>query len=100
LIHECTFENDKSDEAVEKNHSTINEAIVVAQRMNAMNLILTHFSQRYPRVFKLDADDLSALGDIKVVLAFDSMRIGLDDFERMSGQREMIAMSMESVSSE
>lgn len=47
LIHEATFSDCKADEALKKRHSTISEAIEVAQQMNAQRLILTHFSQRY-----------------------------------------------------
>lgn len=62
--------------------------------MNAKHLILTHFSQRYPKIFKLDEEDVEALGDIKVVMAFDSMRIGIDQFERIHDLRNEIADSM------
>ncbi len=47
LIHEATFEEDKLTEAMSKKHSTIAEAVQVANDMNATRLILTHFSQRY-----------------------------------------------------
>jgi ribonuclease BN (tRNA processing enzyme) len=45
---QATFADCKAEEAVKKKHSTISEAISVAQQMNAQRLILTHFSQRYP----------------------------------------------------
>ncbi len=48
LIHEATFTYEKLNDAVKKRHSTIEEAIHTAIRMNAKHLILTHFSQRYP----------------------------------------------------
>lgn len=47
LLHEATFEDDKCMEAVQKKHSTINEAVEVARLMRTPHLILTHFSQRY-----------------------------------------------------
>lgn len=47
VIHEATFEDDKQDEAVQKRHCTINEALEVGERMGAYRTILTHFSQRY-----------------------------------------------------
>jgi len=60
LIHEATFSvtsdydgiiADLQQEAINKKHSTINEAIDVAKRMNVQKcLILTHFSQRYPKL--------------------------------------------------
>ena len=48
LIHEATFDDSKSSEAMEKGHSTISQAIDAGRRMNAKGIILTHFSQRYP----------------------------------------------------
>ncbi|TPX53354.1 hypothetical protein SeMB42_g00852 [Synchytrium endobioticum] len=53
LIHEATFEADHGDEAVDKRHCTTAEAVIVAGRMKAQALILTHFSQRYPRLPQL-----------------------------------------------
>ena len=91
LIHECTFENDKQKEAVEKSHSTVHEAITVASAMQAKNLLLTHFSQRYPKMFKLDEKDLKSLSDVKVAMAFDSMRVGLDQFAEIHEQRLLIS---------
>ncbi|KAL6054622.1 TRNase Z endonuclease [Balamuthia mandrillaris] len=50
LIHEATFEDELASEAVEKNHSTTGEALYTASRMNAKFVMLTHFSQRYPKI--------------------------------------------------
>jgi ribonuclease BN (tRNA processing enzyme) len=47
LIHEATFEDDKVIEAINKKHSTINEACEIGQLMNCKAILLTHFSQRY-----------------------------------------------------
>ncbi|KKZ61574.1 hypothetical protein EMCG_00557 [[Emmonsia] crescens] len=47
LIHEATFEDDMLQDALAKRHSTCGEALRVAKRMRARNVILTHFSQRY-----------------------------------------------------
>ena len=47
LIHEATFEDDLIEEAKEKRHSTIGEAMIVAKDMKADFILLTHFSQRY-----------------------------------------------------
>ena len=43
LIHEATFESTKTAEAVERRHSTVDEALGVARRMGAAAVILTHF---------------------------------------------------------
>uniref|UniRef100_M4B7Q7 ribonuclease Z n=1 Tax=Hyaloperonospora arabidopsidis (strain Emoy2) TaxID=559515 RepID=M4B7Q7_HYAAE len=49
IVHEATFEDDLSKEAKDKAHSTIAEAIDVGRRAKARHLVLTHFSQRYPK---------------------------------------------------
>ena len=50
LIHEATFEDGMEEEAVLKRHSTVGEALAIAQEMGAKSIVLTHFSQRYPRI--------------------------------------------------
>jgi ribonuclease Z len=50
LIHEATFGNDMLQDAIDRRHSTTGEAIEMAKRMRAKELLLTHFSQRYPKV--------------------------------------------------
>lgn len=46
LIHEATFPNELQDHAFKKKHSTVGEALRVADKMNCDNVVLTHFSQR------------------------------------------------------
>lgn len=87
LIHEATFENGMEQEAVLKKHCTAGEALTVARRMNAKAVILTHFSQRYPRIPPLDVgqpptpsegDELASekmQESVPVVFAFDMMRL-------------------------
>jgi len=72
LIHEATFENGMEEEAVLKMHSTVGEALSVAKRMNAKSCILTHFSQRYPRIPPLREEDSNL--PFPVAFAFDFMR--------------------------
>ncbi|TPX43189.1 hypothetical protein SeMB42_g00246 [Synchytrium endobioticum] len=50
LIHEATLENDMRQDAIDKKHCTTGEALDVARRMMAERVLLTHFSQRYPKV--------------------------------------------------
>ncbi|KAF7509783.1 hypothetical protein GJ744_007478 [Endocarpon pusillum] len=50
LIHEATFDDDMQGDALAKKHSTTGEALGVAAKMEAKNLILTHFSQRYQKL--------------------------------------------------
>ncbi|KAL2752894.1 hypothetical protein ACRALDRAFT_1095176 [Sodiomyces alcalophilus JCM 7366] len=93
LIHECTFDDDKVDDAREKKHSTMGEALAVAEKMGARRVLLTHFSQRYAKFPLLDQrevvteEEKVADGEVKVkvkdqvvLLAFDQMRIKLGEF--------------------
>ena len=47
LIHECTFQSSHQKQAKDKMHSTLEEAITVGIKMNAVRSTMTHFSQRY-----------------------------------------------------
>lgn len=49
LIHEATFSCDRARDAAAKRHSTVGQALDVAQRMGAWRVLLTHFSQRYSK---------------------------------------------------
>lgn len=70
LIHEATLENEMVQEAKLKRHCTINEAIEVSNKMNAKKLILTHFSQRYP---KLPEISFNTAIESEYCYAFDGM---------------------------
>ncbi|KAH9941310.1 uncharacterized protein BXZ73DRAFT_42209 [Epithele typhae] len=48
LIHECTMGTDEEAMAAAKAHSTSKQALDVGHRMGAKNILLTHFSARYP----------------------------------------------------
>lgn len=50
LVHEATFDDSMSDDAVKKKHCTVREALDVARQMRARDVVLTHFSQRYPKL--------------------------------------------------
>ncbi|KAI8612015.1 beta-lactamase-like protein [Chytriomyces sp. MP71] len=88
VIHEATLDDEKMQEAIDKNHCTTNEAIDIAKRMKARNLLLTHFSQRYPKLPRLDASKISSAADetghrMHVGIAFDSMRVRLSEFGQL-----------------
>lgn len=70
LIHEATFANGMEAEASLKRHCTVGEALQVAEDMKAKAVILTHFSQRYPKVPPV-ASEHSA----PIVFAFDFVRV-------------------------
>lgn len=84
LIHESTFEDGMEDEAVLKRHCTVGEALMVGKQMRAKAVVLTHFSQRYPRIPPLreGASETTIGGSNpddeyhpRVVFAFDFMKL-------------------------
>lgn len=83
LIHEATLDDELRGDAFAKKHCTISESLDIAKRMRARRVMLTHFSQRYPKI----ANELStsAGGDVKdqvVLMAFDQMHVKLGDFKK------------------
>ncbi|XP_057654659.1 ribonuclease Z, mitochondrial isoform X1 [Diorhabda carinulata] len=74
LIHEATMEDELAQEAIIKMHSTTSQAIEIGNRMNAKNIILTHFSQRYAKLPRFN----DKFGD-NVGIAFDNMKVSLSD---------------------
>lgn len=62
------------DEAIAKNHSTTNEAIEVGNSAGAYRIILTHFSQRYPKIPVFDDAHMH-----KTCIAFDLMSVNAAD---------------------
>ncbi|KAL8653487.1 MAG: hypothetical protein Q9210_002064 [Variospora velana] len=78
LVHEATFDDDMQNDAEAKKHSTMSEAIGVAQAMGAKRLVLTHFSQRYQKIPRLRA--------------LDKINVNFDDVEVSSNGREDVDM--------
>uniref|UniRef100_A0A803NZ43 ribonuclease Z n=1 Tax=Cannabis sativa TaxID=3483 RepID=A0A803NZ43_CANSA len=74
LIHEATFEDGKVEDAVKKNHSTSEEAVKVGNLAGAYRILLTHFSQRYPKISVFDEMYMHNVG-----IAFDMMSVNLAD---------------------
>lgn len=79
LIHEATFETGMEGDALAKKHCTTSEALWVAKKMNAKRVMLTHFSQRYPKVSSMDDT-----GGAIAISAFDYMRCRVGDFAKVS----------------
>lgn len=77
LIHEATMEDDLLKEAKIKMHSTVSQAIDVGKRMNAKFVILTHFSQRYAKIPRME------LNVENVAIGFDNMEVTLNDLPMM-----------------
>ncbi|KAG0290120.1 hypothetical protein BGZ98_003586, partial [Dissophora globulifera] len=71
LLHEATFEDDKWELAQLKRHSTTEEAIMVGEGMQAKFTMLTHFSQRYPKIPAFDYEDKSTI----IGICFDLMSV-------------------------
>lgn len=80
LIHEATFEEEMVEEAIQKKHSTTKDAIATATKSGAYRTILTHFSQRYPKIPVLPD---SAGERSRIAIAFDLMSINLAELEKL-----------------
>ncbi|VDN01942.1 unnamed protein product [Thelazia callipaeda] len=78
LVHESTFADDEEAHALYKRHSTMKQAYNIATRMGARNLILTHFSAKYPKVPPLP-DYIEQAGN--VTIAMDNMIVTPSDLE-------------------
>ncbi|EGG18278.1 hypothetical protein DFA_03772 [Cavenderia fasciculata] len=70
LLHEATMSDDLWEEAIKKRHSTVGEALKVGKDMGAKFTILTHFSQRYPKMPQLEQNQRARFG-----LAFDLLQV-------------------------
>ncbi|XP_062548161.1 ribonuclease Z, mitochondrial isoform X2 [Armigeres subalbatus] len=79
LIHEATMENELEAEARIKMHSTLSQAIDQGKKMNAKYTLLTHFSQRYAKIPRIESELETNLG-----IAFDNMVVTLDDLPQLS----------------
>ncbi|CRG94850.1 tRNA 3'-trailer sequence RNase, putative [Plasmodium gallinaceum] len=80
LIHEATFDDELLNEAIQKKHSTTHEAMQISLEVKCKTLILTHFSQRYPKVPKLNKQSSTEFNEIinKTIYSFDYMCIPLN----------------------
>lgn len=72
LINEATFNDDLKENALKTKHTTIGEAENVAKQANVKTLILTHFSQRYPK--KVNSHHL--------IVAFDFFTYQINAFDK------------------
>ena len=86
LVNECTFSDDRQEQAKAKNHCTCSEALHVGETIKAKYTILTHFSQRYPKNLCHDQGmketrQLVLNNRIKWIYAHDLMNVTFDDLE-------------------
>jgi ribonuclease BN (tRNA processing enzyme) len=75
LLHEATFDEGEKEMCLAKKHSTVQEALRVARDMQALRVLLTHFSQRYKDPLSLDAELQGKVG-----LALDGMLVPLFEY--------------------
>ena len=81
LLHESTFEDGMEAEARDKRHCTARQAVQVALKMQAERTILTHFSQRYPKLADVGGGGDDADGGVsgwmseRCAIAFDLMSV-------------------------
>ena len=76
LIHEATFDDDYYEDALAKRHSTISEALAVADDMRAHRTLLTHFSQRYSAMPQKVTNNATAA---KYFFASDFLKVAFPD---------------------
>ncbi len=74
LIHEATLANGMEEDAASKRHSTIQQAISVGVAMGVDRIVLTHFSQRYPKVPTFNQQ----LSKVDSIMSKDNMSMSLD----------------------
>ncbi|KAF7357029.1 hypothetical protein MVEN_01039500 [Mycena venus] len=89
LIHEATMGDDEETMARAKSHSTIGQAIEMGRKMNAENVLLTHFSARYPRMppsvgIARPTGDAGGARDPVVALAFDHANLTLGSMWKLN----------------
>jgi ribonuclease Z len=75
-IKKATFEDSLLNDALEKKHSTTKEAIESGEKMNAYRVLLTHFSQRYPKIPFFDTSFSE-----KTCIAYDFMKINIKNLK-------------------
>lgn len=101
LIHEATLDDELREDAFAKRHCTMGEALGIAKKMRAKRVLLTHFSQRYPKIPNelSQGARTSAQADEQVVLmAFDQMQVKLGDFSKAAAFLPAIRQLLDSSS--
>lgn len=79
LIHEATMEDELYEDALAKMHSTVSQAIEQGHKMNAKYTLLTHFSQRYAKIPRIEQHLVENVG-----IAFDNMEVVLSDLNDLN----------------
>ncbi|KIM85847.1 hypothetical protein PILCRDRAFT_817088 [Piloderma croceum F 1598] len=88
LIHEATMGDDEIEMAKCKRHCTFGQAVDVGRKMNAENILLTHFSARYPQMPPSGILTANTYGETSrepiLALAFDHASIAIGDMWKMN----------------
>lgn len=82
FIHEATFINEDLNEAVEKYHTTVTEAILSCAPVSKF-VLLNHFSSRYGCGFEI----LNAIGNNendRIIVGFDLMKVEIENTQVLS----------------
>lgn len=92
-MHEATFEPALQHHALRKRHSTSAEALEAGARMGAYRTLLTHFSQRYPKLpGGLDAG--APRWRARPLLAFDGMVVPLALLPELPALMPLVAAAL------
>lgn len=75
---QATFDDGMRADAVAKKHSMTGEAIRTGMDANVYRIILTHFSQRYPKIPVIDEKYTD-----RTCIAFDMMTVNLADLPQL-----------------
>ncbi|KAF9454406.1 hypothetical protein P691DRAFT_717421 [Macrolepiota fuliginosa MF-IS2] len=90
LIHEASMGDEEEEKEIARvnAHSTVSQAIQIARDTNAENVLLTHFSARYPKmppsVVVPPEENMAEQKGPLVTLAFDLAEMDLDDMWKMN----------------
>ncbi|KAH7921559.1 hypothetical protein BV22DRAFT_1038537 [Leucogyrophana mollusca] len=93
LIHEATMADDQVEMARAKMHSTFGQAIGIGKSMKAQNILLTHFSARYPKMPPPSVLATDGPDDPTLALAFDMANIRIGDMWKMNAYMGAIEQS-------
>ncbi|KAI8463748.1 MAG: beta-lactamase-like protein [Monoraphidium minutum] len=93
LIHEATFEPALQDHARRKRHSTSAEAVQVGAAMGAYRTLLTHFSQRYPKL-PAGLDAAAPRWRERPLLGFDGMVLPLALLPQVPALTPLVAAAL------
>lgn len=73
------MEDELYEDALAKFHSTVSQAIEQGHKMNAKYILLTHFSQRYAKLPRIEQHLVQNIG-----IAFDNMEVVPSDLDNLN----------------